>query len=98
MGTLDLYSSDSQNHNLQEEISATPLILIPNLVQETYKLQMDTPGCFLNPQQGLKGKSVIHPCVPPDVLVGVNISDRLSAYPQARVHSYWQPNMCFILM
>lgn len=47
-----------RNHNLQEEIPATPLILIPNLVQETNKLQMDTPGCFLNPQWGLKGQSV----------------------------------------
>lgn len=64
VGTLGLRSSGSQNHNLQEEISATPLVLIRNLVQETYKLQRDTPGCFLNPQQGLRGKSVIHPCVP----------------------------------
>lgn len=74
MGTLGLDSSDSQNHNLQEEIPATPLILIPNLVQETYKLQMDRPGCFLNPQQGLQGKSVIHPCVLPYVWQVVSVT------------------------
>lgn len=32
-----------RNRNLQEKIPATPFILVPNLVQETNKLQMDTP-------------------------------------------------------
>lgn len=45
---------------------------------------MDTPGCFPNPQQGLKVKSVTHPCVSPFVLVGVNIPDKVSMYPQER--------------
>lgn len=67
MGTLGLHSSESQDHNLQEEIPATALILIPNLAQEANKLQTDTPGCFPNPQQGLRGKSVIYPCVSPYV-------------------------------
>lgn len=58
-------------HNLQEEIPATPLILIPNLGQETNKLQMNTPGCFLNLQRGLwEGEHVIHPPAPPNVLSG----------------------------
>lgn len=80
MGTLGLDSSESQSHNLQEEIPATPLVLIPNLAQETNKLQTNTPGCFPNPQKGLK--CVIHPCVPPSVLVMVNTSDKVSIYPR----------------
>lgn len=49
VGTLGLRSSESQDHNLQEEIPATALILIPNLAQETNKPQTNTPGCFPNP-------------------------------------------------
>ena len=79
MGNLGLESSESQNHNLQEGIPATPLVLIPNLAQETNKLQRNRPGCFSNPQQGLRGK-----CVPLDILLGINTSDKASVYPQER--------------
>lgn len=77
MGILGLGCSESQNHNLQEKIPATPLVLFPNLAQETKKLQKDTPGCFPNLQQGLKCESVICRWVPPLVLIGVNTSDKV---------------------
>lgn len=83
-----------RNHNLQEEIPTTPLILIPNLVQETNKLQMDTPGCFLNPSVGTQRQECLfNPYIPPYDLVGISTFYRVSVYPHYR-HSFIGNHIC----